>query len=108
MVLFSLTLYIYMQNSTLFFFLFFVLSFHYNAKYRKLVVYPNGNKNKNAKEHISIYLALSKENSLQTGWEVSAVFRLFLLDQNKQHYIVLQGIVSSNLCIFQPQTLIAG
>ncbi|KAF3456463.1 hypothetical protein FNV43_RR01113 [Rhamnella rubrinervis] len=59
----------------------------------KLVVYPNGNKNKNAKEHISLYLALTKETSVQTGWEVYAVFRLFLLDQNKDNYIVLQDAV---------------
>lgn len=99
MVLLSLILYI--CKSTL-------LSSHYNGNYRKLVVYPNGNKNKNVKEHISLYLALAKEKSLQIGWEVYAVVRLFLLDQNKDNYIVLQGIISSNLCIFQPRTLIAG
>ena len=32
------------------------------------------------------------ENSLPTGWEVYAVFRLFLLDQNKDYYLTLQGI----------------
>ncbi|XP_060668833.1 MATH domain and coiled-coil domain-containing protein At3g58370 [Ziziphus jujuba] len=56
----------------------------------KLVVYPNGNKNKNEKEHVSVYLAMVKENSLPTGWQVYAKFSLFLLDQNNDNYIVLR------------------
>ncbi|KAH7512812.1 hypothetical protein FEM48_Zijuj12G0129700 [Ziziphus jujuba var. spinosa] len=56
----------------------------------KLVVYPNGNKNKNEKEHVSVYLAIVKENSLPTGWQVYANFSLFLHDQNKDNYMVLQ------------------
>lgn len=58
---------------------------------RKLVLYPNGNKSKNTKDHVSIYLALADSNSLGPGWEVSAVFRLYLLDQNKDSYWILQG-----------------
>ncbi|KAH7512807.1 hypothetical protein FEM48_Zijuj12G0129200 [Ziziphus jujuba var. spinosa] len=56
----------------------------------KLVVYPNGNKNKNEKEHVSVYLAMVKENSLPTGWQVYAKFSLFLLDQNNDNYMVLR------------------
>ncbi|XP_015900092.1 uncharacterized protein LOC107433325 isoform X2 [Ziziphus jujuba] len=55
----------------------------------KLVVYPSGNKNKNEKEHVSVYLAMVRENWLQTGWQVYADFSLFLLDQNKDNYMVL-------------------
>ncbi|XP_015899301.3 TNF receptor-associated factor homolog 1b [Ziziphus jujuba] len=56
----------------------------------KLVVYPSGNKNRNVKEHVSVYLAMIKENSLPTGWQVYANFSLFLLDQNEDNYMVLQ------------------
>ncbi|KAL5564640.1 hypothetical protein UlMin_027804 [Ulmus minor] len=59
----------------------------------KLVIYPNGNKSKNVKENISVYLAMAAAESLQTGWEVHAVLRLFLLDQNNDNYMVLQDTV---------------
>lgn len=50
------------------------------------------------KEHVSVYLALADSTSLGPGWEVSAVFRLYLLDQNKDSYLILQGrCVVSNL-----------
>ncbi|XP_010487620.1 PREDICTED: MATH domain and coiled-coil domain-containing protein At3g58220-like isoform X2 [Camelina sativa] len=57
----------------------------------KLVLYPNGNKSKNTKDHVSVYLALADSSSLSPGWEVCAVFRLYLLDQNTDSYLILQG-----------------
>ncbi|KAM1304093.1 hypothetical protein ACFX11_021891 [Malus domestica] len=56
----------------------------------KLVFYPNGNKNKNVKEHISLYLVMSGATAPQISSEVYAVFRLFILDQNNGNYFVLQ------------------
>ncbi|XP_068331812.1 BTB/POZ and MATH domain-containing protein 3-like [Pyrus communis] len=56
----------------------------------KLVFYPNGNKNRNVKEHISLYLVMSGSNALQVSSEVYAVFRLFSLDQNNGNYFVFQ------------------
>ncbi|XP_044487669.1 uncharacterized protein LOC123212557 isoform X2 [Mangifera indica] len=56
----------------------------------KLVLYPNGNKSKNVKEHISLYLAIADASSLTHGWQVYAVVRLFLLDQNKDNYLIVQ------------------
>ncbi|KAH9753429.1 TRAF-like family protein [Citrus sinensis] len=56
----------------------------------KLVVYPNGNKNKNVKDHISLYLAMVDTSSLGLGWEVYVIFRLFVLDQNKDEFLILQ------------------
>ncbi|CAL8991019.1 unnamed protein product, partial [Prunus brigantina] len=56
----------------------------------KLVFYPNGNKSKNVKEHISLYLVLAGANAPKTCWEVHASFRLFLLDQNTGMYFALQ------------------
>ncbi|CAB4262441.1 unnamed protein product [Prunus armeniaca] len=56
----------------------------------KLVFYPNGNKSRNVKEHISLYLVLAGANAPKTCWEVHAAFRLFLLDQNTGMYFALQ------------------
>lgn len=67
---------------------------------RKLVLYPNGNKSKNTKEHVSVYLALADSSSLDPGWEVCAVFRLYLLDQNKDNYLILQGRLVTSFHLF--------
>ena len=64
---------------------------------RNLIIYLNGNKSRNVKEHLSFYLVMAETNSLTIGWEVYAVFRLFLLDQNKDNYMIVQGNLSSNL-----------
>ncbi|KAK9934085.1 hypothetical protein M0R45_021242 [Rubus argutus] len=45
----------------------------------KLVIYPNGNKRKNVVGHISLYLEMAGENSLQGDWEIYVDFRLFYL-----------------------------
>ncbi|KAK7363417.1 hypothetical protein VNO77_05560 [Canavalia gladiata] len=59
----------------------------------KLVLYPNGNKSKNVKDHISLYLALDEASSLHHGWEIYVNFRLFLHDQNNDNYLVVQDSV---------------
>ncbi|XP_040374728.1 ubiquitin C-terminal hydrolase 12 [Rosa chinensis] len=64
----------------------------------KLVLYPNGNKKKNVEDHISVYLRIAGEDSLQTGWGVSVDFRLFLLDQNKGMYLVLEDAFTKQKC----------
>ncbi|KAK7268874.1 hypothetical protein RIF29_21583 [Crotalaria pallida] len=56
----------------------------------KLVLYPSGNKKKNVKDYVSLYLALDEASSLQPGWEIYVNFRLFLHDQNKDNYLVVQ------------------
>ncbi|KAK2358456.1 TRAF family protein [Trifolium repens] len=56
----------------------------------KLVLYPNGNKNRNVKDHISLYLALDESSSLHPGWEIYVNFRLFLFDHNNDNYLVVQ------------------
>ncbi|KAM3759526.1 hypothetical protein ACB098_01G126900 [Castanea mollissima] len=56
----------------------------------KLAIYPNGNKIKNANEHVSLYLAIESTDSLPPGWEVHAVFRFFLLDQTRDNYLIIQ------------------
>lgn len=59
--------------------------------YRKLVLYPNGNKTKSVYDHISLYLRLADTSALRHGWELSAFCRLFLLDQKRIKYLVFQG-----------------
>ncbi|KAH9687482.1 TRAF-like family protein [Citrus sinensis] len=59
----------------------------------KLVVYPNGNKNENVKDHISVYLAMVDTSSLGLGWEVYVIFRLFVLDQKKDEFLILQASI---------------
>ncbi|KAF8039002.1 hypothetical protein BT93_B1525 [Corymbia citriodora subsp. variegata] len=55
-----------------------------------LVLYPNGNKSKNVKEHVSLYLSMAETSSLPSGWEVHALVRFFLLDQDKDSYLIIQ------------------
>ncbi|TYG99652.1 hypothetical protein ES288_A10G212200v1 [Gossypium darwinii] len=56
----------------------------------KLVLYPNGNRSRNVKEHLSLYLVFVDVSSLfRHGLEVHADFRFFLLDQSKDNYLVV-------------------
>ncbi|KAG8480810.1 hypothetical protein CXB51_025554 [Gossypium anomalum] len=56
----------------------------------KLVLYPNGNRSRNVKEHLSLYLVFVDVSSLfRHGLEVHADFRFFLLDQSKDNYMVV-------------------
>jgi hypothetical protein len=71
---------------------------------RKLVLYPSGNKSRNVKDHISLYLAKVDASSLPLGWEVHVIFRLFLLDQNKDSYLVIQGMFSKSLLCTRPSS----
>lgn len=61
----------------------------------KLVVYPKGNKNKNVKDHISLYLAMVDTSSFGFGWEVSVIFRLSVLDQNKDKFLIPQDAMGN-------------
>ncbi|XP_019180331.1 PREDICTED: uncharacterized protein LOC109175519 [Ipomoea nil] len=56
----------------------------------KLIFYPNGNNRKGVTDHISMHLAMAETSCFQPGWEVHAVFRLFLLHQNNDTYLVIR------------------
>nr|XP_029146100.1 uncharacterized protein LOC112722669 isoform X1 [Arachis hypogaea] len=56
----------------------------------KLVLHPSGNKGKNIKDHISLYLALDEASLPHPAWEIYVNFRLFLLDQNTDNFLVVQ------------------
>lgn len=59
--------------------------------YRKLTIYPNGNKERGAKGHISIYVGLVDTSSLPAGWEVKAIINMFVHDQIQDTYVTLSG-----------------
>ncbi|KAI3423356.1 uncharacterized protein J3R85_011090, partial [Psidium guajava] len=56
----------------------------------KLVLCPNGNRSKNVKEHVSLYLSMAETSSLPSGWEVHASVSFFLLNQDKDTYLIIQ------------------
>lgn len=58
----------------------------------KLCLYPNGNKEKGVKDHISLYLETTNAGSLPSGWEVIADMKVYLLTQNKKKYVTIEGM----------------
>ncbi|KAM6590911.1 hypothetical protein CsatA_013516 [Cannabis sativa] len=58
----------------------------------KFSVYPSGDKSIEGKDHISLYLEIVETSSLPTGWEVNAIFNLFLFDQIRDKFISFEGI----------------
>ncbi|OWM63258.1 hypothetical protein CDL15_Pgr010658 [Punica granatum] len=61
-----------------------------------MILHPNGNKTKNVKDHVSGYLSMAETSSLPSNWEVYAVIRLFLLDQNEDNYFVVQDAMGKH------------
>ncbi|KAK3404311.1 hypothetical protein EUGRSUZ_K00615 [Eucalyptus grandis] len=60
----------------------------------KLILYPNGDKNRNGEDHVSVYLAASGTSPFQLGWEIHAVVRLSVYDQTCDRYFTVQGKVA--------------
>ncbi|XP_043709137.1 uncharacterized protein LOC122658279 [Telopea speciosissima] len=56
----------------------------------KLAVHPNGNKSREEKNHISLYLVLAQTSSLPSAWEINVIFRLFVFDQIQDKYLTVQ------------------
>ncbi|XP_031376430.1 MATH domain and coiled-coil domain-containing protein At3g58250-like [Punica granatum] len=70
--------------------------FHAGGYKWKLILHPNGNKTMNVKDHVSVHLSLAETSSLPSSWEVYAVIRLFLLDQNKDNYFIVQDAMGKH------------
>ncbi|KAF4366719.1 hypothetical protein F8388_020081 [Cannabis sativa] len=62
-----------------------------NNSFMKFSVYPSGDKSIEGKDHISLYLEIVETSSLPTGWEVNAIFNLFLFDQIRDKFISFEG-----------------
>ncbi|XP_059651082.1 MATH domain and coiled-coil domain-containing protein At2g01790-like [Cornus florida] len=56
----------------------------------RLSLYPNGNKKKNVKDHISLYLVIADTAKLPRGWEVNVNFKLFVFDHLHDKYLTIQ------------------
>ncbi|KAM3759523.1 hypothetical protein ACB098_01G126600 [Castanea mollissima] len=72
--------------------------FEYGGYKWKLVIYPNGNKDKNVTEHISLYLAIEAADLRPPGWEVHAIFRFFLYDQIRDNYLTIEDTKKRERC----------
>ncbi|XP_042503407.1 uncharacterized protein LOC122080665 [Macadamia integrifolia] len=56
----------------------------------KLALHPNGNKSKEEKDHISLYLVIAQTSSLPSAWEINVIFRLFVFDHIQDKYLTVQ------------------
>lgn len=53
----------------------------------KLVLYPNGDKSRNGDGYISLYLVMADTTGFPAGWEINAIFKLFVYDQLQDKYL---------------------
>ncbi|XP_038684301.1 nucleoporin NSP1-like [Tripterygium wilfordii] len=60
-----------------------------------LIFYPNGKKNANADNHISLYLAIKETEKLPACWEVNATFKFFVFDHIRDKYLTIEGCKGS-------------
>uniref|UniRef100_A0A6N2L163 MATH domain-containing protein n=1 Tax=Salix viminalis TaxID=40686 RepID=A0A6N2L163_SALVM len=56
---------------------------------RKLVLYPNGDKSRNGDGYISLYLVMADTTGFSPGWEINAIFKLFVHDQLQDKYLTI-------------------
>ncbi|KAL5725614.1 hypothetical protein ACHQM5_008741 [Ranunculus cassubicifolius] len=62
----------------------------------KLCFYPNGNKEKGGKDHISLYLMLANSSSFDPNKEILVSFRLFALDHIRDKCLLVQEVSRFN------------
>ncbi|KAB5516026.1 hypothetical protein DKX38_026674 [Salix brachista] len=55
----------------------------------KLVLYPNGDKSRNGDGYISLYLVMADTTVFSPGWEINAIFKLFVHDQLQDKYLTI-------------------
>ncbi|XP_059652543.1 MATH domain and coiled-coil domain-containing protein At3g58370-like isoform X2 [Cornus florida] len=55
-----------------------------------LSFYPNGNRKRNKKDHIALYLAISDTDNLPCDWEVHVNFKLFVYDHIRDKYLTVE------------------
>ncbi|KAL5556064.1 hypothetical protein UlMin_038300 [Ulmus minor] len=52
-----------------------------------LSIYPTGDENKDAQDHISMYLELADTTKLGTCWDINSIFNFFIYDQVRDKYV---------------------
>ncbi|PRQ34921.1 putative ubiquitinyl hydrolase 1 [Rosa chinensis] len=76
----------------------------------KLVLFPNGNKNRDVKDHISLYLEMGGDKAIEPGKIVTVDYKLFLLNRHKgkESYLVLEDYNKreKKYCIYR--TIVGG
>ncbi|KAK4838396.1 hypothetical protein QYF36_013434 [Acer negundo] len=55
-----------------------------------LWIYPTGNKSRNGKDHISIYLEPAETSSLPAGWEVNVILNFFIFNHLRNKYFSIK------------------
>ncbi|XAR67431.1 Ubiquitinyl hydrolase 1 [Bertholletia excelsa] len=68
----------------------------------KLCLYPNGNKKREVKDHVSLYLAIAETKALPLGWEVNAICKFFVFDHIQNKYLTIQ--FEDDKCFHQLKT----
>ncbi|KAH7565357.1 hypothetical protein JRO89_XS09G0194300 [Xanthoceras sorbifolium] len=61
----------------------------------QLHVYPTGDKSRNVKDNISIYLELVDTESLPTGWEVNVISNFFIFNHLQNKYFSNADVVQT-------------
>ncbi|XP_021292612.1 uncharacterized protein LOC110422909 [Herrania umbratica] len=56
----------------------------------RLILYPNGDKQRNGGDYISLYLRIVDIGKLGPAWEIDAFIYFFVLDQENNQYISIQ------------------
>ncbi|XP_021886895.1 probable inactive serine/threonine-protein kinase fnkC [Carica papaya] len=56
----------------------------------RLCFYPEGCKERNGSGHISLYLEILKEGTFPSQWEVTVNFKMFVFDQIRNKYHIIQ------------------
>ncbi|XP_038684604.1 uncharacterized protein LOC119984632 isoform X3 [Tripterygium wilfordii] len=60
-----------------------------------LIFYPNGKKNANADNHISLYLVIKETEKFPASWEVNATFKFFVFDHIRDKFLTIEGCKGS-------------
>ncbi|KAK3002994.1 hypothetical protein RJ639_019413 [Escallonia herrerae] len=56
----------------------------------RLVLYPNGRADRDAKDHISLYLEMAEPKPSTTGWHVRVILKMLVYDHRRYKYLTFQ------------------
>ncbi|GAV72130.1 MATH domain-containing protein, partial [Cephalotus follicularis] len=65
----------------------------------RLVLYPSGDKKRNGKGHISLYVTMVDTETLPSVWEVHVDLKLFVYDHKEDKYLTIQD-ANGSVCRF--------
>ena len=56
-----------------------------------MILYPEGDKERNGGDHISLYLEIVDIQNLGGAWEIDALLNFFVFDHREYKYVSIQG-----------------